>query len=257
MRQYKAGSSPSSKWIRAVVGGRVCSGKTHFATTFPKPIIIGDAAEGGMDTVEAMAKKPECRALWWDPNFVPDIVAIESMMELPQFITSLLNKKTHTNQTIVIDSLSIYAQRVMRELKTANPTGDGRQRYGELSDALSALVARVHSLPMHVVWLCHVDDEMQLTVPGKATASLWAYMGHKWMTYVDTSHKKTAFQLHTQPFQRAAWLGGRAGMEALPSPMVASFKPISELLGLPDRPISPSCPDFGGQSFMDGCSYLP
>ena len=257
MRQYKAGSSAASKWIRAIVGGRVCSGKTHFATTFPKPLIVGDAAEGGMRTIDTMAHDAESRKLWWDPSFVPDIVAIENMMELPQFITTLLNKKVQTNETVVVDSLSIYAQRVMRELKAANPGGDGRQRYGELSDALSALVARVHSLPMHVVWLCHIDDEMQLTVPGKATSSLWAYMDYKWMTHVETSGKKTEFQLHTTPFQRAAWLGGRSGMNALPSPMIPSFKPIAELLGLTERPISPSCPDFGGQSFMDGCSYLP
>lgn len=250
MRQYKVGSAARPKWIRALVGGRVCSGKTSFAATTPRPLIIADAAEGGAKTLEFMDP-----AMWWDPAFAPDVVEIENMMELPQFVTKLLGDKTIKNQTVVVDSLSIYAQRVMRELKAANPGGDGRQRYGELSDALSALVSRVHSLPMHVIWLCHVDEEMQLSVPGKATASLWAYMDYKWMTHVDTSAKKAEFQLHTTPFLRASWLGGRSGMNALPSPMIPSFKPIAELLGLSERPVSPSCPDFMGQAWPDGCSY--
>jgi AAA domain len=251
MIQYKVGSAGARKWIRALVGGRISSGKTSFAATTPKPMIIGDAAEGGAMTLESMDPR-----LWWDPKFPPDVRLIENMMELPQFITTLVNKgAVTTNQTLVIDSISIYAARVMRELKAANPGGDGRQRYGELSDALSALVSRVHSLPMHVIWLCHIDDEMQLSVPGKATASLWAYMDYKWMTHVDTSAKKTNFELHTKPFLRASWLGGRSGVDALPSPMIPSFKPIAELLGLAEKPVSLSCPDFMGQSYMDGVSY--
>jgi hypothetical protein len=256
MRDYVIGSAATRRWIRALVGGRISSGKTHFASTFPRPYFICDEAEGGADTLEEMAKRDEAKALWWDPKVPPRVHSISNMMELPQFVTTLIGNKAIKEQTLVIDSISIYAQRIMRELKGANPSGDGRQRYGELADALSALVSRVHSLPMHVVWLCHVDEEMQLSVPGKATAALWAYMGFKWMTHVDTSMKKTEFQLHTTPFQRASWLGGRAGLNALPSPMVPSFKPIAELLGLPEKPTSPSCPDFGGQSWMDGCSYL-
>jgi len=256
MRDYVVGSASAPKWIRALVGGRISSGKTHFASTTPRPYFLCDAAEGGAATLEAMGKDEQSRAMWWDPKVPPRIHEIENMMELPQFITTLLNNKALKEQTLVIDSISIYAQRIMRELKAANPCGDGRQRYGELSDALSALVSRVHSLPMHVIWLCHIDEEMQLSVPGKATAALWAYMSYKWMTHVDTSAKKTEFQLHTTPFQRASWLGGRGGMNALPSPMVPSFKPIAELLGLSEKPVSPSCPDFMGQSWMDGVSYL-
>jgi hypothetical protein len=251
MHQYKVGNAARPKWIRAVAGGRVCSGKTHFAATFPKPLFISDAAEGGAATLEAMDPR-----MWWDPKSPPDVWEIENMMELPKIVTTLINKKPLGFETIVIDSISIYAQRVMRELKGANPGGDGRQRYGELADALSSLVSRVHSLPAHILWLSHIDNEMQLSVPGKATEAIWAYMSHKWMTHVETSGKQTEFQLHTTPFQRASWLGGRSGMNALPSPMVPSFKPISELLGLTAHPISPSCPDFGGVSYLDGCSYL-
>lgn len=253
MRQYVVGSQGAPQWIRALVGGRVCSGKTHFAATAPKPLYIADAAEGGAKTLQAMDP-----ALWWDPKCPPTVNEIENMLEMPQLVTSLLaTKGTLKYQTLVIDSISIYAQRIMRELKAANPGGDGRQRYGELGDGLSALVSRVHSLPLHVIWLCHVDEEQQLSVPGKATSSLWAYMDYKWMTHVVTADKSVDFQLHTRPFGRATWLGGRSGMNVLPSPMIPSFKPIFELLGLKEKPVSPACPDFAGQSYRDGASYVP
>ena len=251
MRQYTVGSQAAPKFIRALVGGRVCSGKTHFAATAPAPLFISDAAEGGAKTLGSMDP-----ALWWNPKVPPNVVEIENMMEMPQYVTSLINKKGGIKeQTLVVDSISIYAQRIMRELKASNPGGDGRQRYGELGDGLSALVSRVHSLPMHVIWLCHVDEEQQLSVPGKATSSLWAYMDYKWMTHVETSNKTIDFQLHTRPFGRASWLGGRSGMNVLPSPMIPSFKPIFELLDLPGKPASPACPDFMGQSYADGVSY--
>ena len=133
------------------------------------------------------------------------------MMEFPQFITKLVNQKVIHEQTLVIDSLSIYAARVLRELRLNNPGQDNRQRYGELADALSAQIGRVHSLPMHIVWLCHINDEMQLTVPGKASEALWAYMDYLWMTHVETQvGKGSDFQLYIRPYLRATWLGGRS-----------------------------------------------
>ena len=255
MRQFIVGRGQASRWIRAVVGGKTGSGKTHFGATFPKVLFVSDAQEGGAATLESM--DPE---MWWDKKVPPEVREIENMMELPRLVTELLSiKGTFPWQTVVTDSLSIYASRVLRELKANDPKQDNRQRYGELSDALAALVPRMHSLPAHIVWLCHVDDEMQLTVPGRASAALWAYMGYKWMTYVSTSpqpNKPSEYQLHIRPWLRADWLGGRSYIAA-PSPVIPSFKPLSELLGFPERPPSPACPSFGGQDFMAGASYLP
>jgi hypothetical protein len=254
MRSYVVGTSTATKRLRVVVGGKTKSGKTSFAATFPKPHFISDGAEGGADTLQNM--DPE---LWWDKGCPPRVDEIENMMELPQLITKLLEKKSVIKeQTLVVDSISIYAQRVLRELKANNPGQDNRQRYGELGDALQALIGRVHSLPyQNIIWLCHIDDEMQLSVPGKASSVLWAYMGYLWMTHVEAQIGRAPdFQLHTRPYLRATWLGGRS-MIAAPSPMIPSFKVLAELLGLPDRPVSPACPDFGGVAYPLGASYLP
>lgn len=256
MRQFIVGKAATPRRIRVIVGGKSSSGKTHFASTWPKPLFLSDAVEGGAATLECMNP-----AMWWDEKSPPEVWEIENMLEMPKLVTDLIGRvasKTFPWQTIVCDSLSIYAGRVLRELKAANPHQDGRQRYGELSDALSSLVARMHSLPAHVVWLCHIDEEMQLTVPGRASAALWAYMSYKWLCHVVAPTKPEAmpeFQLHIRPFMRADWLGGRSRIEA-PSPMIPSFKCMAELLGLSERPKSPACPDFGGHSYPDGASYL-
>lgn len=255
MRQFVVGKSTTPRRLRVIVGGKASSGKTHFAATWPKPLFISDAAEGGAATLETM--DPE---MWWNAKVPPEVWEIENMMEMPQLVTRLLGMKGALPwQTVVVDSLSIYAQRVLRELKAGDSKLDNRQRYGELGDGLSATVSRMHSVPAHIVWLCHVDDEMQLTVPGKASASLWAYMSYKWMTHVVPSAKPNTpaeYHLHIRPTMRADWLGGRSVIAA-PSPMIPSFKCLAELLHLPDRPVSPACPTFGGQAYPDGASYLP
>jgi hypothetical protein len=251
MREYTIGTaSAASKWKRVVVGGRTKSGKTHFASTWPKPWFLSDATEGGAATLRYMDKE-----MWWDKTVPPKVSEIENMMEFPQFVTKLVNQKVIHEQTLVIDSLSIYAARVLRELRAANPGQDNRQRYGELADVMSLQLGRVHSLPMHIVWLCHINDEMQLTVPGKASEALWAYMDYLWMTRVETQPgRPTDFQLHIRPFLRATWLGGRSAIAA-PSPIIPSFKVLVELLDLLDRPVSLAVPDFGGQSYPNGASY--
>lgn len=250
MREFKAGEGAGTKYIHALVGGRVNSGKTHFAATAPRPLFISDMAEGGFVTLDHMNP-----ALWWDPACKPEVWAGESMMDYPKAITKLIEMAAKGGgklkwDTLVFDSLSIYAQRVLREIKAGNPGGDGRARYGDLADALSLMVARVHTLPMHIIWLCHINDEMQLAVSGKATHAIWAYMDYKWLCSVDTTGKTNDYQLRTVPFRGADWLGGRSDMFSQFDPIIPSFKCVAEILGLPAQPVSPALP-----GYPDGASY--
>src|SRR5512136_3234465 len=122
MRQFIVGKSITPRRLRVIVGGKASSGKTHFAATWPKPLFISDAVEGGAATLEHM--DPE---MWWDKKVPPEVWEIENMLEMPQLVTRLLTMKGALPwQTIVVDSLSIYAQRVLRELKAGDSKLDNR-----------------------------------------------------------------------------------------------------------------------------------
>ena len=257
MREFKAGSSIVSSYLRVVIGGKPSSGKTSFAATAPAPLFFADQSEGGFETLKTMAQDEKLRSFWWDPKVEPDIWAMESMLEYWPQITRLermIAGKKCPFKTLVFDSLSIYGQRVLRELRLGNPGRDGRQNYGDLQSAIDLMIARIHALPMHVLWLCHVTDDYQLTVPGKATAASWAYMSHKWLIRADVqAGRATNYQLHTKPFRTATWLGGRGN--PLPDPMIPSFKCLFPLLGLNDKPVSLAVPDYLGQEFPNGAVY--
>jgi len=260
MREYVAGAGQASQYIRMLVGGKISSGKTSFAATAPSPLFLADAAEGGFKVLDKMDSR-----LWWDPKVKPHVWAMENMYDWMKQVVVLQQMCSggklpvvggHPRKTLVIDSLSIYAQGVLRDRKLENPGQDGRQRYGDLGDLVSLLVYRAHSLPMHVIWLCHADADQNLVVSGKAPTAAFAYMDYKLLVRADVKGDDVNYQLQTRPFQRATWIGqGRVG-RPLPSPMIPSFKCLAELFGLPEKPVSPSLPPFDGHEYWDGASYL-
>lgn len=257
MREFQAGSGPISDYLRAVVGGKPSSGKTSFAATAPKPLFLGDMSEGGFQVLDTMAANEKLRSYWWDPNFKPTVWAMEAMLDYPPAIDrirTMIATKKFPFQTLVFDSLSIYGKRVLRELRSGNPGRDGRQNYGDLEFAIDRLIADIHTLPVHVLWLCHVTEDYQLTVPGKATAAAWANMSQKWLVRADVQGDgKIDYQLQTRPFRTATWLGGRGNV--LPDPMIPSLKCVFPLLGFKDQPVSLAVPDFKGQEYPDGAVY--
>lgn len=257
MRKFKADIKSASQWVRVMAGGMPTSGKTHFAATFPKPLFISDEAEGGYKTLFGM--DPD---YWWDPKVVPEVWAQSDMTDFPKAVTEIQGMVSKSGklpwETMVVDSISIYTERVLGEMKLRNPGEDNRQRYGALTDALRLRVLQVNALPMHVVWLCHVTSEGELTLPAKAAATVPAYMDYKWLCHVQPPTVRGGvpdFQLRTKAFNKSAWLGGRNGMNPLPDPAIPSFKYIAGCLGLPIQPVSPACPVFGGIDYRNGISW--
>lgn len=260
MREYVAGTGQASQYVRMLLGGKVSSGKTSFAATAPSPLFFSDAIEGGFKTLDKMDKR-----LWWDPNVVPVAWDMEHYTDWLKHLNILVNLckdgkppvvKGHPRKTLVVDSLSIFSETVLRCLKDANPNQDNRQRYGDLYDMIRIFVAKAHSLPMNIIWLCHVDEKYELVVSGKATQAAWAYMDYKLLVRADVTDDKINYQLQTRPFRTATWIGqGRVG-QPLPNPMIPSFKCLAELFGMKERPVSPSLPPFGGNEYWDGASYL-
>ena len=259
MKEFKAGSDGigAASYLRVVIGGKISSGKTSLAATAPYPLFFADIREGGFKTLKTMSKNSKRRSYWWDPDFEPGVWAMESMLDYKPAVVRLqgmIAKKQCPYKTLVFDSLSVYGQRVLGELKDRDPSVDNRQRYGSLGDAVSWMVAELHTLPLHVVWLCHINDEYQLAVPGKATAAVWALMDYKWLIRADVkANAKTDYQLHTRPFRSATWVGGRG--ELLPDPIIPSFKCLLPLVGVHDQPVSPAVPDYMGNAYPNGAVY--
>jgi hypothetical protein len=121
----------------------------------------------------------------------------------------------------------------------------------DLGDAVQILVDRVHALPMHVIWLCHTDEDDKLVVSGKASTAAFANMDAKLLVRVDVAGKGLVnYQMQTKPFRNATWIGKRFG--AFPDPMIPSFKMVAHYMGLAIRPVSYALPSFNGHDYPNG-----
>lgn len=247
MRVINVSESSALKYIRAVVLGTPKSGKTHFAASAPKPLFIADAAEGGYATIQCMDP-----ALWWDPKSPPTVWAIEdAFADVPPSLAKLEALKaagTFPYETIIVDPISIYADRVLAELQMRasgdKKAVDNRGLYGDLANHLRVLVLRFHALPCNVLWLCHVKDG-GLALAGQTAEKLPAFMDFTWMC---VNGGVDGYVLHTRPYGAYSILGGRITIRdtngtpwGLPSPMIPSFKAIAQIFGL-GVPISPAMP---------------
>jgi hypothetical protein len=236
---------------RILALGAPRSGKTHFAASAPAPLFIGDNSEGGFETIQYMDPK-----LWWDPSVPPEVRAIEdAFADLHPELLRLEKLKAEGKfpyRTIVIDPISIYADRVMSEMvyqaAKAGKERDGRQMFGDLANHLRLLLLRVHALPAHVIWLCHVK-EGGLSLAGQMSDKLPAFMNLTvLLTKTATIGTEPKFEMHTEAFGAFAQLGARARFVnsagqyfGLPSPMIPSFKALAQIYKL-GTPVSPSMP---------------
>lgn len=257
MREIVIGHGEATKFVHALIGGKISSGKTSFAASAPAPLFFGDPVEGGFKTLEPPPYGKTDPRLFWDPGVPPKIWAMDCMADYFAGVKKLNEMVAARNcpfRTLVFDSVSIFTQRVLRELSEKMPNADKRQIYGLLGDTVSALVSKIHALPMHVIWLCHVDDEGQLLVSGKATNTAWANMDYKLLVRVDIVGDKVNHQIQTVPFVGADWIGARGGL--LPNPMWASFKAFAQYVGLAEKPVSPSLPPWYGEPYWDGAQLV-
>jgi hypothetical protein len=250
MRELKINYQQPPRYVRMLACGLPSSGKTTFAGSAPKPLFISDAAEGGYNALYQMS--PDWR---WDPKVGPDVWAIEQMADIPIILArleQLVASGKFPYETLVIDPLSIYVDRVLSELMAHSPGQDARRYYGDLANHLRLILMRFHALPCHVIWLCHVRADGNETngpaIGGQMGTKMPAYMDFKVLTNVQTSPTTDPiYELRTRPFRSWTFLGSRWPM---PDPMIPSFKCIAQVLGLENRPVSPSVP-----GFPDGVTY--
>lgn len=134
--------------------GDMRSGKTRWAATWPRPLFLADASEGGWTTIRSMDSQ-----VFWEPNRTPRVWAIETAADMMQSLTDVEPLiKAGEVQTIVIDSLTfyndLYLAMLCRVAAQGNRQPDMRRIYGNLGQHLRELRIRVHGLGVNVIWLC-------------------------------------------------------------------------------------------------------
>ena len=134
--------------------GPMRSGKTRWAATWPRPLFLSDNTESGWTTIKNMPDE-----LFFEPGRRPKVWAIEQAVDMMAAISKIdpLIRRGEV-QTVVVDSLTFYAQLYLSFLEATTSRGskqaDGRQIYGNLQTHLRALRVQLHALPVNVVWIC-------------------------------------------------------------------------------------------------------
>jgi len=129
-----------AKPLHTFVYGPLRSGKTTFASTFPKAVFLTAGNEGGDTTLRF------CNV---------DIIQINSSTDMKEAIQVVRTQHAKYGwRTVVVDSLTYYSDLFIQEL-TKNGDKPMMQRdWGMLDLHLQKwLLPTLRSLPMHVVWI--------------------------------------------------------------------------------------------------------
>ncbi len=218
------------------------SGKTHFAATFPRPIFLSDASEGGWETIRYMDQSH-----LYEPGVMPEVRRIgkaQDMTEELQKIEAAIIETPDQYKTLVVDSLTFYSDSyyMALEMKAFEKSGgkafEKRHLYQDLASHLRFLMIRVHNLPLNVVWLCLEKPSGEEGADGgpllagqtamKAPARCDCLFYHR--CFQTNASEPPSYEIRTRRFGSNN-AGGRDG-GALPDPMIANYRELETALGL-------------------------
>lgn len=152
--------------------GDTKTGKTTFASTWPRPLILADAVERGYESVRTAD-----RSTWFEPDWKPRIIALESLADLVQLaapggqIDQWIAKGEV--RTIVNDALSYFCELMLNAIIQMQGKPDNRAAYGDLGKQLRNVRTMVQAKPASVLWNCIVkhpeedDPRGRPLIPGK------------------------------------------------------------------------------------------
>ncbi|HUW44353.1 MAG TPA: AAA family ATPase [Dehalococcoidia bacterium] len=123
-----------------MVYGRSGTGKTHFGSTFPKPILFIDTNERGTETI---AQEEDV-----------DVVRVTEWQEIDELYWALLNKETEVAyRSIVIDQVSnlqdIGMAEVLRKGRKGRDETFTQRNWGQLSGMLKQFISDFRDLSDH------------------------------------------------------------------------------------------------------------
>lgn len=223
MKTIDIGEQAKTGRITVLSYGGMRTGKSRFGATWPRPLFLSDATEGGWTTIKNMD-----RSALFESDRLPIVWAIEKAADMMQALKDAEPLiRDGRVKTIVVDSLTFYTDLYMNALTAAHAgrTVDLRQLYQNLGQHLLNLRVQVHLLPVNVVWLCLVKEPGEDTpvggplLPGQNAAKFAA--GCDYVLYHRSFHSQSNGQLQweirTRKFQSYQAGGRDEGL--LPDPI--------------------------------------
>lgn len=226
-----------------VVYGDTRTGKTVWGATFPRPLIIGDATEGGYSSIQNMD-----RNMLFEHDVEPIIKVVENMNDmmllLPELRELVRRKRV---LSIVHDAFTYYCDFYLAKLikvqTDAGKAPDNRQAYGSLGVHLRELRTSMHSLGVNVMWNClakHPDAEDPKAgplIPGQQSQKFSAgvdFLFHSRIEQVKVQGviTETNYLLSTKQYGKYI-AGNRLGTKAdqLPDPFSGTYSDLLGFLG--------------------------
>lgn len=235
IREIDMSPDTSPERITMMLAGASRSGKTHFAATFPRPVFISDLTEGGHMTIKHMMADD-----FYEPDRPPRVFGVtdaKEMMETVTHVEELFKQNPDEIQTLVLDSLTFYAEMMFSDLEAASGNRDKRQLYGDLASHLRYLMIRLHKLPVNIVWLALAKEGGEdhalggISIPGQtatkapARCDIWAYIEQI------EKRKERIFRTHFQTY--AGFKAGHRFGDLLPPMMEdANYRSLEQALEL-------------------------
>jgi hypothetical protein len=241
MREISFDEKPSDLPIyTALVHGSTRSGKTRWAATWPRPLILADSIEGGYQTVQSMTSDE-----LFEPDMPPIIWAIESPSDLAQ-ASAKMDPLIASGRirTIVFDAFSFYVEFYLAHIiKMQGDKADNRAAYGDLGKHLRFVRGLLHLKGINVVWNCLTADPSddnpkgRPQIPGAqgtAFPAAVSFLLHSRVVQRREAGKiiEETYNLHTRQFG-AYMAGHRLGIKAdqLPDPFVGDYAQFMTCLG--------------------------
>lgn len=156
--------------LTSLVYGPSRGGKTRFAATWPRPIFLSDAVEGGYRTIASMAKRsPE---MFFEPNWTPKVWAMESAADILQGIkriAEIVKNDPTACLTGVIDSVTFLGDLLQDEFLTmyqAEIAKNPYALYDRLRLTLRHYMILAHKIPINWVWIALAKESERGSLGG-------------------------------------------------------------------------------------------
>lgn len=126
--------------LKVLLYGRAGTGKTTLAGTFPGPILILDVSEHGTSSIADVEGA--------------EVLSVKNFEDI-EMAYWMLNSGDHPYSTVVIDSLTMVQQTILKQvMEDKSASKMTQQLWGEVSGKLNNTILTYRDLPMHTVFIC-------------------------------------------------------------------------------------------------------